>query len=140
MAYKDYPFYFGATAKIFERARALRKISTEAEKILWKQLKAKKFSGLKFRRQHPINKFIADFFCDKLNLIIEIDGGIHQIEEVEERDIAREKVLKEFGFTILRFTNNDIIYNIDFILNKIELFIMHNSSLSNMERESKGKV
>ena len=92
---KDYPFYFGAQAHTFKYANELRESSTDAEKILWQKLKAKKFFNLKFRRQHPINQFIVDFYCDILKLVIELDGGYHNIPEVKERDEERENMLKE---------------------------------------------
>ena len=122
-AYKDYPFFFGAKANTFENARALRKNTTESEKILWQSLKAKKFFGLKFRRQHPINQFIVDFFCDELSLVIEIDGSIHAIQEIKEYDEGREAMLREWELTVIRFTNEEVKTNINKVLEKIKSFI-----------------
>ena len=117
---KDYPFFIAANAQIFQNARALRVSSTDTEKILWQHLKAKKFFGLKFRRQHPINKFIVDFYCDQLKLVIELDGGYHNIPNVKERDDGREFMLKEWGLTVIRFTNEEIETNLKSVLLKIQ--------------------
>ncbi|MCS4434570.1 endonuclease domain-containing protein [Aquiflexum gelatinilyticum] len=75
MGYKENLFY-GASPEIFRRARELRKNTTPSENSLWTLLRKKQFEGYKFRRQHPVNKFIADFYCHELRLIIELDGGI----------------------------------------------------------------
>ncbi len=69
--------FYGATPLIFERANQLRKNQTESEKFLWEILKNKQMLGLRFKRQHPIDKFIADFYCHSLKLVIEVDGKIH---------------------------------------------------------------
>lgn len=118
MAYKDYPFYHGANAFTFEKSRILKANSTLAEQTLWKKLKAKKFHGLKFRRQHPLNKFIVDFYCNELKLAIELDGNIHLVEEIHDRDVEREKIILRFGVTILRFENEEVLQNIYSILTK----------------------
>ena len=140
MAYKDYPFYHGAKAYTFEQARALKANSTEAEELLWQKLKAKRFHGLKFRRQHPINKFVVDFYCNELKLVIEVDGGIHLKEDIRERDIERENIISEFGLTIVRYTNEEIMDNIICVLIKLETYIKKQPSLSILEREKKGEV
>lgn len=132
MAYKDYPFFFGANAHTFENARALRNNATVAEKKLWQYLKGKKL-GIKIRRQHPINQFIVDFYCNEINLIIEIDGNIHDLIEIKEYDREREKILQEMGNTIIRFTNEEIENNLNLVIEKIKHTIK--SSLSNLERE-----
>ena len=74
---RDESMFKGASAKIFKNAEVLRNRMTESESLLWDKLKSKKFHGLKFRCQHPIQTYIADFYCHKLKLIIEIDGGYH---------------------------------------------------------------
>ncbi len=86
--------FFGATDIIFENASALRKNMTEAEKILWFTLKQKPLS-FKFRRQHPLNMFIADFYCHKAKLVIELDGNIHDLEEIKENDARRQRIIEE---------------------------------------------
>jgi very-short-patch-repair endonuclease len=76
----DAEFFYGATPEIFLRAAELRRNMTNAEKLLWQELRSKKILNLTFRRQHPVNMFIADFYCHKARLVIEIDGSIHEIE------------------------------------------------------------
>jgi very-short-patch-repair endonuclease len=77
----EYPMYFGATPDIFKKAKELRKCETEAETILWKRLNRNQILGLQFRRQHPIDRFIADFYCAKIKLVVEVDGSIHELPE-----------------------------------------------------------
>jgi len=94
----------GASHIIFENAKHLRKNMTDAEKVLWMYLKVG-IAGLKFRRQHPIGLYIADFYCHKVKLIIEIDGSIHNEKLIKEQDEIRQKDLENWGYTIIRFTN-----------------------------------
>ena len=104
-----YDMHYGAFAETFHRAELLRKHMTEAEKLLWKELKANKLDGYKFRRQHPIGRFIVDFYCHKARLVIELDGEIHQKTEIAENDREREKELTYLGLKIIRFSNNDVL-------------------------------
>jgi very-short-patch-repair endonuclease len=106
------------TAKpgIFKNAKELRKSMTESEEILWKHLRNNKLNGLKFRRQHPLDIYIADFYCHKKKLIIEIDGGIHDTPEQVEYDNGRTFELEEKGFKILRFRNEDVLNEINRVL------------------------
>jgi very-short-patch-repair endonuclease len=113
-------FFYGATPKIFRRAEELRKNMTRAELILWNHLRLKQMKGLTFRRQHPVNNFIADFYCHKKRLVVEVDGKIHNIEEIKERDEGREYMMKELGLSVLRFTNNEVLNDIKNVLMKIE--------------------
>jgi very-short-patch-repair endonuclease len=115
----EYPMYFGAKPSIFKLAKELRKIETKAEKLLWSRLNKNQVLGLQFRRQHPINRFIADFYCPKIKLIIEVDGSIHEIPEYQDHDIGRSEILNDFGITVIRFTNEQIIENIDSTLKQI---------------------
>jgi very-short-patch-repair endonuclease len=109
------------TAKpgIFEKAKDLRKFMTEPEKILWKYLRNNKLNSLKFRRQHPLDIFIADFYCHEKKLIIEMDGGIHDTKLQKEYDDGRTFELEEKGFKILRFRNEEVINNIEEVLSRI---------------------
>ena len=104
-----------------EKARALRNNSTLGEILLWKKLKGKQCYGFDFHRQKPILNYIVDFYCYKLNLIIEIDGYSHNFKT--EEDKQRDKELKELGFTILRFTEGEVRNNLDFVLNSLTTFI-----------------
>ncbi|MFC2136792.1 endonuclease domain-containing protein [Bacteroidota bacterium] len=103
--------FYGAKPAIFEKAKLLRDNMTEAERALWISLQKKKIMGFRFKPQHPIDKFIADFYCHKLKLVIEVDGGIHKIADNKEYDIGREAELNEFGIMVLRFSNEEIIDN-----------------------------
>ena len=116
---EDYPMYFGTNPKIMERAAGLRKESTEAEKILWEKLRRKQVSGLKFRRQHALKYFIADFYCHKAKLVIEVDGGIHNQQQQKERDIARQNIISSWGIKVIRFTNDEVMNEIENVLEKI---------------------
>ena len=111
--------YYGANSFVFQKAEELRKNMTSAERIIWRHIHINPWK-LKFRRQHPISNFIADFYCHSIKLIIEIDGDIHDVEEVKQYDSAREQSLKEFGLTILRFRNEEVFNNADAILEKID--------------------
>ena len=113
-----------AQPQIFANAKELRNHLTHSEMILWSYLKQKPF-GFRFRRQHPINDFVADFFCFRLKLVIEVDGGIHEKPEVKEKDIQKENWLVENGLSILRFTNFEIERGLEKVIltieNKIQL-------------------
>jgi very-short-patch-repair endonuclease len=115
----DSEFFYGATPEIFHRASQLRQNMTVVEKMLWAELKAKK-TGFTFRRQHPINLFIADFYCHKVKLAVEIDGSIHDIECVKVRDEGRKDELEKFGILIIRFTNEEVIKNLQLVISKIQ--------------------
>jgi very-short-patch-repair endonuclease len=114
------PFFYGASIEILARARQLRKNLTGVEKVLWKKLEKNNFENLRFRRQHPIGKFIVDFYCHELMLVIELDGGIHNRLEVAERDAGREIELEKLGLRVLRFRNEEVIYNMEDILRRIK--------------------
>lgn len=97
---------------------SLRKQPTKAETILWYRIRNNQL-GYKFRRQHGIGKYIVDFYCPELKLIIEIDGGVHFEEANILADKEREEYLKKLGFRIVRYNNLDIIKNIDNTLNDL---------------------
>ena len=110
----------GAPSSSFEKAKALRMRETKSEKILWDKLKNNQLDGLKFRRQHPISLYIADFYCHKFKLIIELDGKYHEEKEQKIKDQERDEVLKLNGLNILRFKNEEVEKNIDNVLIKIK--------------------
>lgn len=116
--------HYGADAFSFKTAESLRITETYPEKIMWEALKNRKFEGLKFRRQHPINRFIVDFYCHQYKLAIELDGSVHENEEVKDRDIERENELKSYGLNILRLTNKELLTNFKQVLIKIKEFII----------------
>ena len=111
--------FYGASPNIFEKATALRKNMTLAELILWKKLRDRKLFKTKFRRQHPVSIFIVDFYCHEYKLAVEIDGEIHLNEEANEYDSDRTNHLNKFGIKVLRFSNDQIIFNIDSVIIKI---------------------
>ena len=89
-------------------AKKLRKNQTQQEKIMWDLLRNKKFENLKFKRQVPFEKYIADFICEKEKLIIEIDGGQHNDTINIEKDNERTKYFENEGYRVIRFWNNEI--------------------------------
>jgi len=103
--------------KIIVKARYLRKEETKAEKILWQELRNKKL-GVKFRRQHPIDKFILDFYAPEIKLGIELDGSSHK--ENTEYDKLRTEYLKSQGIKIIRFWNADVENNLESVIERIK--------------------
>jgi very-short-patch-repair endonuclease len=107
-----------ATASIlYQNAKENRKKATEAEKKLWNEIRNRKLE-YKFRRQHPIDNYIADFICLEQKLIIEVDGGYHT--QTKEYDDARTAVLNELGYRVIRFTNEEVINDIKNVLSKLK--------------------
>lgn len=113
-------------ASVFENARALRKSQTKAEQILWNSLRNEKVCDLKFRRQHPFDNYILDFYNHKMKLAIEVDGTIHNEPDVAEYDAIRTKNLNENGITVLRFTNDDVEFRLGKVIQKIEDWVYEN--------------
>ena len=105
--------------EIFQIAERLRRDMTDTEKIIWDRV-CKNQLGVRIRRQHPVWKFIADFDCHEVKLVIEIDGGIHLRSENKEYDISRDIILKEFKIEILRFTNDEVINEPGLVIEKIK--------------------
>jgi very-short-patch-repair endonuclease len=100
-------------------ARKLREKQTNAEKSLWMRLRNKQLEGVKFRRQQPIGSYIVDFASFERKLIVEIDGGQHNEEKIRERDEERTTRLKERGYQIIRFWNNEVLMNLEGVLESI---------------------
>ena len=109
----------GAPKSSFGKAWDLRNRETEAEKLLWEELRGNKVNGLKFRRQHPVSLFIADFYCHKLKLVIEIDGGYHFTKEQILKDKERTEILNSNGLEVIRFKNEEVLQNLDEVIIKI---------------------
>ena len=118
-------------SKLKEYARHLRNNSTNAEIKLWMQLKGKQMHGYDFHRQKPIGNYIADFFCNKLRLIIEIDGSTHDFDEVQQKDRNKQDFLNKLGITVLRFTNKEVMSSVFQVVQTIEDYI------SEFEKENK---
>lgn len=113
----------GAPASSFEKAKFLRENETDTKRILWGKLRNKQLGGFKFRRQHPISLFIADFYCPKLKLIIEVDGGYHYTKEQIPKDEERTKILEFNGVRVIRFSNQEILSNIEKVLEEIQTYL-----------------
>jgi ATP-dependent helicase HrpA/adenine-specific DNA-methyltransferase len=94
-----------------ERARELRQVETWAEKLMWRWLRGRRFSGYKFRRQHPLGDYYLDFFCAEAELNIELDGRQHGFPEQQKHDAEREQFLKSRGIKTLRFWNSHLRRN-----------------------------
>ncbi|HEX6042535.1 endonuclease domain-containing protein [Longimicrobium sp.] len=99
------------------RARELRQEETYAERLLWRVLRNRAVNGLKFRRQHPLDGFVIDFFCAEARLCVELDGGIHDPQQ--ERDAARTAQLEARGLRVIRFRNEEVENEMDSVLRRI---------------------
>ncbi len=92
---------------------------TDAERLLWSKLRLKQLKGKQFYRQRIISNYIVDFYCPKSNLIIEIDGGQHYIEEGLKEDKMRDKYMKNLGFKVLRFSGREVFKNLNGVIERI---------------------
>jgi very-short-patch-repair endonuclease len=110
---KRYPHY------LINLARQFRKRATPAEAALWERLRNKKLAGFKFVRQFHVERYIVDFCCREQKLVVELEGGIHEMEAQKEYDRVRFEELELRGMTILRFNNEEIFQNMDSVLEKI---------------------
>lgn len=102
------------TSRRTPRARQLRQQQTEAESRLWSVLRASQLSNLKFRRQYAIRGFFVDFACVSHRLVVEVDGEYHDF--ISHADIARQKILEQAGWTVMRFTNDEVLQDTDAVL------------------------
>ncbi|MCB9285703.1 MAG: endonuclease domain-containing protein [Lewinellaceae bacterium] len=111
--------HHGATPEIFSNAEALRNQMTEAEQVLWEALREKQLEGLKFRRQHPVNEYVLDFYCHQARLAIELDGKYHEENGQRFYDADRTNNLEELGMRVIRFQNEAVLENLDEVLEEI---------------------
>jgi very-short-patch-repair endonuclease len=109
--------FYNASPELFAYAQKMRNNMTHAEKLLWHRLKENAL-GVRIKPQHPIDIFIADFYSHAKKLVIEIDGPYHKFQI--EKDNARTKELENFGLKIIRFTNDEVVKNIELVLEKIK--------------------
>ena len=114
--------FSGADKLLFQKAAQLRSQPTFAEELLWNYLRTKP-CGFKFRRQHPFSNYILDFYCHALCLVIEVDGSIHQVEEVKNSDEQRQKQLEGQGLSFIRSTNNEIKLQLEKVIQQIEAYL-----------------
>ena len=105
------------------RARSLRSDMTDVERLLWRTIRSKQVNACRFRRQHPIGPYIADFACIERRLVVELDGGQHQ--EQNARDEQRTVFLQTQGWQVLRFWNNGVLNNLDGDLSTIVEHLNH---------------
>ncbi|MFH0852588.1 MAG: endonuclease domain-containing protein [bacterium] len=110
-------FSYGENLKSL--SRQLRRNSTDAEKLLWSKIRRRQIKDFQFYRQKPIDNYIADFYCKDARLVIEIDGGQHYENKNIEEDKKREESLNRLNLRILRFTNLDVLKNIENVVEKI---------------------
>ena len=115
--------HYGAKASTQEYARELRLRTTEAEQKLWSLLRNRQLKGKKFRRQHAIANYVADFYCNESRLVIELDGNFHTEAETKEYDKFRTNLLNELGITVLRFWNEEVIKNPGKVIKKISEYL-----------------
>jgi very-short-patch-repair endonuclease len=106
-------------SKLRSNARVLRRNSTDAERLLWSELRNHRLNGAGFRRQVPIEKYVADFVCHAARLVVELDGGQHFSDQAEQLDAQRSAVIEAKGFHILRFSNHDVMTNRSGVLETI---------------------
>lgn len=116
-------------SKLKNTSRKLRQNLTEAEKLLWSKIRKKQIENLQFYRQRPIGNYVVDFYCFNVKLIIEVDGGQHYEVAIEKKDKIRDAYLKRLGFKIIRFSNLDVLRNIDGVIEKIKEEIHPNPPL-----------
>ncbi|MCP3903235.1 MAG: endonuclease domain-containing protein [Planctomycetes bacterium] len=103
-----------------DRARTLRNRSTFPERLLWSRLRNRRLLGAKFRRQHPIGPFVADFYCADAHLVIELDGESH---DDPESDAARSRHLEQNGLSVVRVTNDEVLNDLDLVLERISTWL-----------------
>ncbi len=108
-----------AKPQIFKNAEMLRSNMTVAEKIVWDVLKNKKL-GVKFRRQHSLGRYVLDFYCHEIGLVIELDGKYHEIENQKVLDKDRDKALEISGLKVIRFKDEDVMERMDMVISKIK--------------------
>ncbi len=120
MAYKEYETTSPDRYDILKDfAKKNRREMTESEETLWKAIR-KDIQSYKFRRQHPIGDYIADFICLPKKLVIEVDGGYHDTPEQQQDDQARTSFLESKGYTVIRFKNDEILYDLPMVITRIK--------------------
>lgn len=123
------------SSKLRSNARALRKNSTDAERILWSELRGHRLNGAGFRRQFPIETYVVDFVCHAAKLVIELDGGQHFSDQAEKADAVRSAAIEAKGFAVLRFTNYDVMSNRAGVLETIAAAVAERAPTLTLPRE-----
>jgi len=114
---------------LLEAARALRRTMTDAEQLLWHCLRCKQLGCFRFRRQHPVEQFVLDFYCCEVKLAIELDGGQHNEPDAKARDSERTALLAAQGIQVLRFWNSEVFSNSEGVLQKIYDALMERKAI-----------
>jgi very-short-patch-repair endonuclease len=107
----------GTSPEVEEAARSMRRHPTNAEEVLWGALQKKQVAGLKFRRQHPVGRFVLDFYCPARKLVVEVDGAVHDAQQ--ERDAERTRLLEAYGYRVLRFRNEEVMHDLPSVVARI---------------------
>src|SRR5687768_10291512 len=115
--------FYNASNDTFMKARLVRKRMTASEKLLWEILRRNSVKGFYFRSQHPILIYIADFYCHKVKLVVELDGEIHNLDEAKRHDASRDEMMKGQGITVLRFKNEQVFESLDSVVMEIEKYL-----------------
>ena len=123
--------HHGAKPSTFRNAAYLRRHPTKAEEILWQRLRNSQIEGVRFRRQHPFDKYVPDFYAHSISLVIEIDGSIHEEKSVQFSDADREQNLKLFGLYLLRYTNEEVCNSEDDVVEDIRLTVIELKKMKN---------
>ena len=111
--------FYGASPEVFAKAQILRLNPTNSERILWLLLQKSIPPGFRFKRQHPIGFFVADFYCHKARLVVELDGPYHLTRQFHFRDIIRDQFMKSLGLTVIRFTDREVFEEPELVLRTI---------------------
>ena len=117
-------YYHGASKKTFDNAKSLRQNQTNAEWFFWRMVSNRKILGLKFRRQHPIDKYIVDFYCHEALLVVELDGSVHDLDRIKRYDKKREIEITKMGLKIIRFTNEEVLFDAENTINKLKEYLI----------------
>ena len=119
MYYRRYERVRNTIPEIVEHAKAHRKNPTHAEAILWEALRGRRLCGAKFRRQHTVGNFILDFWCPEHRIAIEVDGEIHELPHIHAHDLERQTWIEAHQVRVLRFRNEQVIYQQEYVLAQI---------------------
>jgi very-short-patch-repair endonuclease len=112
----------GTSVEVEGAARRLRRRATRAEAVLWTALRREQVEGLHFRRQHPVGRFVLDFYCPAAKLVVEVDGDVHDLQE--ERDAERTRVLRAAGYRVIRFRNEEVLNHLESVVGRIRAAIL----------------
>ena len=112
------------TAEEIDKAREIRQTPTETEQAAWRLLRGLRSRGFKFRRQHPVGPYLADFCCTELRLIVELDGSVHGQPSQAKSDARRDAHLKSMGFTVLRLPNGIVLQAPDLFVQEVVRFVL----------------